>query len=155
MPEGIEFDDDERYAAGFVLNKLYTLRLYARRGNVKHGKHTELANMPKGLPPDARGAIIPVCRRMNGKLVLIFKSTSDDHICALLEDEAIALGRELCNSYRKKHGLPPIDRFFKEVTEDIPQEDVPKEQRKLSDKEKRNREYLRKVEEWRRGQGLP
>ena len=41
-------DREEETAAGFVLNKLYTLKCLAKRNNLRHGRHTELSNMQKG-----------------------------------------------------------------------------------------------------------
>jgi hypothetical protein len=148
------FGEEEMFAAGFVLNKLYSLRLFARRGNITHGKHTELANMSKSYPPDRRGEVSSVCKKMNGKLILIFKSTRDDHICALLEDDALTVGLELCNRYRKKVWLPPLDRYFKELTAERPKDSGAAEYRRLTDKEKRNKEYLRRTKKMAEGQGL-
>ena len=45
-------DEEDETAAGFVLNKLYTLKCFARRNNLRHGRHTEPKNMQKGYPPD-------------------------------------------------------------------------------------------------------
>lgn len=154
LPEKIDFSEDERFAAGFVLNKLYNLRLFARRGNITHGKHTELANMPKGYPPEGRGEILPACRRMNGKHILIFKSTGEDHVCALLEEDALVAGLELCNHYRKKVGLRPLDRSFREAVEELPKDSGAGEHRKLTDKEKRNKEYLARIKKMMEERGL-
>lgn len=148
----MNFSNEERYAAGFVLNKLYTLRCFAKRKNIRHGRHTQLANMQKGYPPDMRGLINPVCQKMNDKLVLIFKSTGEDHICALNEDDAIEVGLQICNYYRKKSGLPQLNRFFKEMQEKESRDPVKKDYRKPSEKERRNREYLEKVKKWMQDQ---
>src|SRR5713226_1228964 len=126
-------DKEEELAAGFVLNKLYTLKCFARRNNLRHGRHTELRNMQKGYPPDKRGFVNSACQRMQNRLVLVFRSTREDHICALNEDEAIAEGLELCNRYRSAVGLPPLNRFFDEDRE--PAREKPTDARRESDKE--------------------
>ena len=51
--------------------------------------------MQKGYPPDKRGDVNSACQRMKNRLVLIFRSTGEDHICALNEEEAIAQARLL------------------------------------------------------------
>ena len=145
-------DDEEEAAAGFVLNKLYTLKCFAKRNNLRHGRHTELSNMQKGYPPDRRGHVNSACQRMKNRLVLIFRSTGEDHICALNEDEAIAQGLELCNRYRSSVGLPPLNRFFEEERQ--PAQEQPTGQRRESDKDRRSREYYEKMKKWMDDQGL-
>jgi hypothetical protein len=149
--------DEERFAAGFILNKLYTLRCFARKGNISHGKHTELLNMPKGFPRGflKRGEdLVSVCRRMNGQLVLIFKSTGEDHICALLGGDAAKRGLELCNYYREKVGLPPLGDTFTEILRSAPEVREPEKYHRLTAKEKRNLEYRKGVEKWMKDEGL-
>ena len=148
----IVFSGEDEGAAGFVLNKLYTLKCFAKRGNIRHGRHTELTNMPKGYLPECRGLVISVCRRMNNKLVLIFKSTGEDHICALNEEDALKVGLEICNRYRKKVELPPLDRCFKEIL--TSGHDEAKSHKAMTEKEKRNREYLERTKKWMADQGL-
>lgn len=145
-------DEEEEAAAGFVLNKLYTLKCFARRNNLRHGRHTELKNMQKGYPPDKRGHVNSACQRMKNRLVLIFRSTGEDHICALNEAEAIAEGLELCNRYRSSVGLPPLNRFFEEDRRPA-QEQAPGS-RQESDKERRSREYYEKMKKWLDDQGF-
>jgi hypothetical protein len=123
------------------------LKCFAKRNNLRHGRHTELKNMQKGYPPDKRGHVNSACQKMKNRLVLIFRSTGDDHICALNEDEALAEGLELCNRYRSSAGLPPLNRFFLEDTAGQTQEQ-PSEQERESDKERRSREYYEKMKEW-------
>jgi hypothetical protein len=53
----ITFSDEEEAAAGSVLNKLYTLKCFTRRNNLRHGTHTKLKNVQKGHPPDKRGHV--------------------------------------------------------------------------------------------------
>ena len=139
-------DDEEEAAAGFVLNKLYTLKCFARRNNLRHGRHTELRNMQKGYPPDKRGDVNSACQRMKNRLVLIFRSTGEDHICALNEDEAIAEGLELCNRYRRSVGLPPLNRFFEEEHQRA--QEQPAQPKRESDKEKRSKEYYERMKKW-------
>jgi hypothetical protein len=148
----ITFSDDEEAAAGFVLNKLYTLKCFAKRNNLRHGRHTELKNMQKGYPPDKRGHVNSACQRMKNRLVLIFHSTGEDHICALNEDEAIAEGLELCNKYRSSVGLPPLNRFFEEDRRPA-REQSPGPKRE-SDKERRSREYYERTKKWMDDQGF-
>jgi hypothetical protein len=145
-------DSEEETAAGFVLNKLYTLKCFAKRDNLRHGRHTELSNMQKGYPPDKRGYVNSACQRMKNKLVLIFRSTGEDHICAMNEDEAIAEGLELCNRYRKGVSLPPLNRFFEE--DHGPAREQPPETKRESDKERRSREYYERTKKWMDEQGL-
>lgn len=149
-----ELEGNETYIQGFILNKLYTFRFFGKRGNIRHGGHTELANMPKGYPPQYKGLVLSVSKKMNGKFVLIFKSTGSDHICALNEDEAIQEGLKICNSYRTNVGLNPLSRRFEEMKEPEPI-DKSKEERpyqKLSEKEKRAKAWL---EKWKKEHGLP
>lgn len=91
-----------------------------------------------------------VCRKMNGKYVLIFESTGEDHISALNEDNAIQEGLRICNEYRKKVGLPPLSRKFEEIKDpqpiDVSRETQARPYRKLTDKEKRAKAWL---EKWR------
>ena len=145
-------DDEEEAAAGFVLNKLYTLKCFAKGNNLTHGRHTELKNMQKGYPPDKRGHVNSACQRMKNRLVLIFRSTREDHICALNEDEAIAEGLELCNRYRSNVGLPPLNRFFEEDRQ--PAQEQSSAPKRESDKEKRSREYYERMKKWMDDQGL-
>lgn len=145
-------DEEEEAAAGFVLNKLYALKCFAKRNNLTHGKHTELKNMQKGYPPDKRGHVNSACQRMKNRLVLIFRSTREDHICALNEDEAIAEGLELCNKYRSSVGLPSLNRFFEEEPQPA-RERLPEPGRE-SDKERRSREYYKKMKKWMNDQDL-
>jgi hypothetical protein len=144
--------DEEEVAAGFVLNKLYTMKCFARRNNLRHGRHTELRNMQKGYPPDKRGLVNSACQRMKNRHVLIFRSTGEDHICALNEEEAIAEGLELCNKYREGVGLPPLNRFFEEYRG--PTQEQPPSSKRESDKEKRSREYYEKVKKWMNDEGM-
>jgi len=146
-------DKEEELAAGFVLNKLYTLKCFARRNNLRHGRHTESKNMQKGYPPDKRGYVNSACQRMKNRLVLIFRSTGEDHICALIEEEAIAEGLELCNRYRSTVGLPPLNRFFQEDRE--PAQEQPPDARRESDKERRSREYYEKLRKRIGDESLP
>lgn len=153
MTPPITFSDgDEEVAAGFVLNKLYTLKCFAKRNNLRHGRHTELKNMQKGYPPDKRGHVNSACERMKNRLVLIFRSTGEDHICALNEDEAIAEGLELCNRYRNGVGLPSLNRFFEEDLRTT--QERPPETGRESDKERRSREYYEKTKKWMDDAGL-
>ena len=145
-------EGEEETAAGFVLNKLYTLKCFAKRNNLRHGRHTELSNMQKGYLPDKRGYVNSACQRMKNRLVLIFRSTGEDHICALNEDDAIAEGLELCNKYRKGVGLPPLNRFFEEDRN--PAQEKPPPAKRESDKERRSREYYEKTKKWMDEQGL-
>ena len=148
MAPSITFSDkEEELAAGFVLNKLYTLKCFAKRNNLRHGRHTELKNMQKGYPPDKRGHVNSACQRMKNRLVLIFRSTGEDHVCALNEDEALAKGLELCNKYRSSAGLPPLNRFFFEDVS-VQSQEQPSEHRRESDKERRSREYYEKMRKW-------
>jgi uncharacterized short protein YbdD (DUF466 family) len=145
-------DKEEESAAGFVLNKLYTLKCFAKRNNVRHGRHTELKNMQKGYPPNRRGYVNSACQRMKNKLVLVFRATGEDHICALNEDVAIAEGLQLCNRYRLGVGLPPLSRFFEEDRRPAPER--PSETKRESDKERRSREYYERMKKWMDEQGL-
>ena len=148
-----DFTPDEAFAAGFVLNKLYTMKCFGRQGNKKHNRHTELANMPKSFPGD-RGMVISVCRRMNNVLILIFKSSGEDHICALHEVEAMKMGLGLCNDYRAKVELRPLDEYLKEA-KPSPQEEKPAAYVPLTDKEKRSRDFYEKnIKKWIDQNGL-
>jgi hypothetical protein len=149
-----DIQSDELYIQGFILNKLYTFRFFGKRGNITHGGHTELANIPKGYPPKYKGMVFSVAKEMNGKYVLIFKSTGSDHICALNEDDAIQEGLKICNSYRTKVGLNPLSRRFEEMKKPEPIDESKEEKiyHKLSEKEKRAKAWL---EKWKKEQGVP
>lgn len=85
---------------------------------------------------------------MNGKLVKIFKSTGHDHICALIDDDAVKVGLELCNYYRKQVKLPLLDRLFREIVEEARKGVKTETYRKLTDKEKRNKKFLEDLKKW-------
>ncbi len=108
--------------------------------------------MQKGYPPDKRGYVNSACQRMKNRLVLIFHSTGEDHICALNEEEAIAEGLELCNRYRSRVSLPPLNRFFEEERGQA--RERPPDARRESDKERRSREYYKKMKKWIDDAGL-
>lgn len=137
LPTEIHQSNDIKLAAGFVLNKLYTKRYFGRRNNKRHGRHTELANMQKGYPPDKGGFIKTACDQMRGKMVLIFPSTGEYHICALLEDDAIRRGLEICNYYRREYELPPLDMDLGEIQEKRTEVSEKKTYRKLREKRKK------------------
>jgi len=148
-----EIQSDETYIQGFILNKLYTFRFFGKRGNITHGGHTELANMPKGYPPKYKGLVMSVAKKMKGKYVLIFKSTGSDHICALNEDDAIQEGLKICNAYRTKVSLNSLSRRFEEMKKPEPiDESKEKQSQKLTPKEKRAKAWL---EKWKKEEGLP
>jgi len=48
--------DDETIIAGFILNKLYLGHYFARPNNLRHGRHTDVDNMPKGYDPKYKGS---------------------------------------------------------------------------------------------------
>lgn len=111
----MSFDGDD-IIAGFILNKLYLGHYFAKPGNFKHGRHTEVDNMPKGYNSKHRGAFKKVINDLKKQgLVLVFKSTGSEHICAILTNEAVERGLKLCNAYRKLVELQPLDRQFKEL----------------------------------------
>ncbi len=110
--------DDDDIIAGFILNKLYLGHYFAKPGNLKHGKHTEVDNMPKGYSPKYHGQFKKVINYLKKQgLVLVFKSTESDHICAILTNEAVERGLKLCNRFRKIGELPPLDKQFNELKE--------------------------------------
>ena len=142
---------DERFVAGFILNKLYLDRCYARRKSNKHGKHIQLSRLPTGLLP-GKGDALSVARRLDGQLIKIFKANPDEHVCALIDNDAVEAGLPICNYYREKVGLPPLDRRFQEMalgggTGEDGGDGRDEGYRKPTEKEKRNREYLEKVKE--------
>ncbi len=145
---------DNRFVAGFILNKLYQGRCYARRKSSKHGKHIRLSSLPTGLLPE-KGDAIFVAKQLNGNLIKIFKATGDDHVCALLDNDAVEAGLVLCNYFRQQVRLPPLDRMFREALQQAQKEEAKEEEyRKLTDKEKRNKEYLERVKKWAVDEGL-
>ncbi len=146
-------NEDDEFAAGFILNKLYTMKCFGRVGNKSHNRHTELANMPKSFPRN-RGIIVPTCYRMRNILVMIFKSNGEDHICALHEEDAMVIGLALCNKYRAKVGLPPLDKFLKE-SKPLAEETKKTEWVPLTDKEKRTKAYYEEnIKKWIGEKGL-
>jgi len=146
---------EEEYAAGFVLNKLYTLKYFGRAGNISHNGHTQLTNMMKSFPKDRRGTILKVCDRMKNRLVLIFKSDGEDHICALHETESMRVGLIIANNFRKQVGLPPLDKFLKEADETLPVQPTSIVYVPLTDKERRSKVYYEKnIKKWVDHEGL-
>lgn len=108
--------DDEAIIAGFVLNKLYLGHYFARPHNVRHGRHTDIDNMPKGYDPKYKGNFRRVIRNLEKSgLVVVFPSAGSKHICAILTNEAIVIGLKYCNAYRKLVSLPPLDKKFAEL----------------------------------------
>ena len=72
--------------------------------------------MPKGYNHKYRGNFKKVIQDLkSGGLVLVFKSTGSEHICAILTNEAVIIGLTYCNKYRRSVELPPLDRQFKEL----------------------------------------
>jgi hypothetical protein len=107
---------DNDIIAGFILNKLYLGHYFAKPGNFKHGRHTEVDNMPKGYDPKHHGQFKKIINDLKKQgLVLVFKSTKSEHICAILTDEAVGRGLKLCNKYRNLVALPELDKQFKEL----------------------------------------
>jgi hypothetical protein len=153
--EGRLFSDpDEEFVAGYIMNKLYFHKYFGRKGNKSHNKHTEIINAGKGLPPEYRGKINKVCRKMAGVTVLLFKATGEDHICALVEKEAMAIGLPLANRYREAVGLHPLNEFLVEI-EDEPSVSKPASYTRLTDKERRSKEYYeKKIRKWADDKGL-
>lgn len=145
--------DDERFVAGFVLNKLYRQRCYARKKTGKHMGHIRLSSLPTGMPP-GHVDVEHVARSMNGKLILIFKNEGVDQICAYIDKEIVEVGLPICNYYLTHVKLPPLDKRFRELIELTPAEEKERGYRKLSEKEKRNKEYLERVKKWMQDQGL-
>ena len=139
--------NEDQFIAGFILNKLFTERRFARWSTGKHRGHIRLTSLPTGLPP-GYGDVERIARRMNGRLVLIFKNEGVDQICAYIDKEAVAEGLPICNYYRTspKVKLRPLDRRFQEMLEQAPVEEEKKEEyHKLTEKERRNKEYLEKT----------
>lgn len=108
--------DDETIIAGFILNKLYLGHYFARPNNLRHGRHTDVDNMPKGYDPKYKGSFKKVIRNLEKSgLVVVFPSAGSRHICAILTNEAITNGLRYCNAHRKLVSLPSLDRNFKEL----------------------------------------
>ena len=108
--------DDEAIIAGFILNKLYLGHYFAKPGNIRHGRHTDVDNMPKGYDPKYKGNFKRIIRNLEKSgLVVVFPSAGSKHICAILTNEAITTGLKYCNAYRKLVSLPPLDRKFGEL----------------------------------------
>ena len=108
---------DPDHIRGFILNKLYTMRMWVRPGGRPRG-HTSLSNLPKGYPRRFRGlfpAQVRVLRRMG--LIVTFPHSGDrePHVSAVLSPESVERGLELCNAYRHAVGLPPLGRSFREL----------------------------------------
>ncbi|MGA2199366.1 MAG: hypothetical protein ABSG45_05455 [Nitrososphaerales archaeon] len=140
-------EPDDSYVAGFILNKLYYQRCFARRKGAKHGKHIQLSSLQSGLPPGT-GNAIKLAEKMDGVTIKIFKSTNDDHVCALIDEDAIALGLPTCNYFRERTGQKPFGKDFKEMVEAQQGEAKKDEFRKLTEKEKRNKAWREKTEQW-------
>jgi hypothetical protein len=139
--------NEDRFLAGFILNKLYTERRFARKSTGQHRGHIRLTSLRTSLPP-GHGDVERIARRMNKRLVLIFKNEGTDQICAYIDKDAVEEGLPLCNYYRTSPEvkLPPLDKTFKEMLEHAPVEEEKKEEpRKLTEKEKRNKAYLERT----------
>ncbi len=78
--------EDSEHIAGFILNKLYEMKLFGRTGNVSHGRHTSVDNLPKGYALKFRGIFPDVIKRLKKrKLIIIFPSNGEYHVCANLD----------------------------------------------------------------------
>lgn len=116
MSQSREGDDD--HIRGFILNKLY-IGHYWIKPRKRPRRHTSVKNIPKGYTLKYRGTFpghIDWLRR-NG-LVTCFPhhGDSEHHICAILDDNTIDRGLEICNKYRLSVGLPDLDDQFREIT---------------------------------------
>ena len=110
--------DDDAIIAGFILNKLYLGHYFARPNNLKHGRHTDVDNMPKGYDPKYKGNFKKVIHNLEKSgLVIVFSSAGSKHIYAILSNEAITIGLQYCNAFRNLVSLPPLDKDFKELKE--------------------------------------
>lgn len=108
---------DPKHIQGFILNKLYTLRLWVKPGGRPHG-HTSLSNLPKGYPKRFRGrfsAQVRALRRMGFIITFPHSGDRELHVSAVLDDEAVERGLGICNAYRHAVGLPPLGRSFREI----------------------------------------
>ena len=108
--------EESRHIKGFILNKLYLGGYFSKRGRKHHGKHTSTNNLPRGYPQKHRGDFPQLAQELRREgLIMIFPSTGDEHVCAILDNETIETGLMICNAYRESVGLPPLDKRFREI----------------------------------------
>lgn len=108
--EGLEVGKD-RHIKGYILNKLYLGGYFCKRGRKHHGRHTSIKNLPKGYPKKHRGKFPKIIGGLRkGGLIVVFPSTGDKHVCAVLAPQKIETGLMICNAYRKSVGLNQIGR---------------------------------------------
>ena len=94
---------------GFILNKLYVSGYFAKQGKKHHGKHTNVKNLPKGYPNKYRGSFSKIVKELKkAGLILVFPSTGEYHVCAILDPNLVDVGLKLVNAYRLSVGLPTL-----------------------------------------------
>ena len=146
--------DEERFVAGFILNKLYRQKRFARKRTGKHMGHIRLTSLHTGMPPGHMD-VESVARKMNRQFVWIFPNEGEDQICAYIDKEIVEVGLPICNYYCEKVKIPKLDKLFREMLEEEEKKEEGKEDyRKLSEKEKRSREWYEKSKKWMEDQGL-
>ena len=114
MSQPQEGDDD--HIRGFILNKLYIGRYWAKPGKEPR-RHTSVKNMPKGYPPKFRGDFkknIEWLRRKGFVLCFPHSGDKEHHICAILDKSIIDEGLKICNGYRLAVGQLELNEQFKE-----------------------------------------
>jgi len=105
------FNAEERFYAGFILNKLWALRYWCGEGRRPHLGHTSLRNLPKGRPRNEAGTIFSVADRLRRfGFIMVFSATGDRHVCACRAPEIIREGLILVNEFRSATGLQPLQQ---------------------------------------------
>jgi len=103
------FTGQERFFAGFILNKLWNLGFWCGEGRRPHLGHTSIRNLPKGRPRNEAGHISAVAKRLHRfGFMMIFPSTGDYHVCASRAPAVLAEGIVLVNEFRRATGLQPL-----------------------------------------------
>lgn len=109
--ENTSFKAQERFLAGFILNKLWVYRYWCGEGRRPHLGHTSLQNLPKGRPRNEAGAILSAAHRLRRfGFIMVFSATGDRHVCASRAPEILREGLILVNEFRVATGLPALNQ---------------------------------------------
>ena len=106
---------DPTHVQGFILNKLWSIRCWARNG--RHNKHIDLENdLHTGYDKRFKGTILSEAEALHARgLVTIFKSEGRDAICAVFSEEVFREVLSLRNAYLKATGQEPLEGNIREV----------------------------------------
>jgi hypothetical protein len=111
-------EGEPHHIKGFILNKLYLGGFFAKQGKGHHGKHTSIDNLAKGYNIKYRGGFPKIIQELKKDgFILIFPSSGEKHVCAILDAQKIERGLVFVNEFRNDVGLLPLGPKFREVAD--------------------------------------